>query len=187
MRIDEVALDALLPPSAVPMVRTLDSDLSIEILFEDDDLADATATRQFNRFSSPYERIELSDIAPLPTRRSRPTTFVKTVATLAKGTPSTGVPSLRPTVRMPAMAAPRPTVPMIAPRPTVPMMAPRIEMPLAAPPSVTVPFERVWFDDEQPEKLAAIEEPVVEPKTSWWWLAISLVAGAAAVAWMASL
>ena len=62
-----------------------------------------------------------------------------------------------------------------------------IEMPAFVPPSATVPFERVWFDDEQPEKLAAIEEPAVAAKASWWWLAISLVAGAAAVVWMASL
>lgn len=180
MQMDEVALGALLPPPAMPLVRPLD-EVSIEIVFEDDDLADAAKTMQFVRFSAPYERIELSEVVPLPPRRTRRTTFVKTVATLAKGTPSAGVPSLRPTVEMPAVVAPRETVEMPAIRATT------LEMPLAAPPSATVPFERVWFDDEEPEKLAALEEPAVHPKTSWWWLAISLAAGGAAVAWMASL
>jgi hypothetical protein len=169
MQLDEVALDALLPPA--PAVRPLDSDVALEVVFEDDELCDATATRHFERFSSPYERIELSEVAPLPRRAPR-TTFAKTVA-FGKGTPSWGVPSIsgRPTVRMPAIVSPAETV----------------EMPAFVPASATVPFERVWFDDEQPEKLAAIEEPVAAAKTSWWWLAISLVAGAAAVVWMASL
>jgi len=169
MQLDEVALDALLPPA--PAVRPLDSDVALEILFEDDELCDATATRHFERFSSPYERIELSEVAPLP-RRARRTTFAKTVA-FGKGTPSTGVPSLhaRATVKIPAIASPGDTV----------------EMPAFVQASATVPFERVWFDDEKPEQLDAIEEPVAAPKTSWWWLAISLVAGAAAVVWMASL
>ncbi|HSN25325.1 MAG TPA: hypothetical protein VLT45_03540 [Kofleriaceae bacterium] len=180
MQMDEVALGALLPPPGMPAVRPLD-EVSIEIVFEDDDLADAAKTMQFVRFSAPYERIELSEVAPLPQRRARRTTFVKTVATLANGTPSTGVPTLRPTVEMPAVVEASATVEMPA------MRAATLEMPLAAPPSVTVPFERVWFDDEQPEKLAAIEEPATQPKTSWWWLAISLAAGGAAVAWMASL
>ncbi|MBV8760438.1 MAG: hypothetical protein JO257_24310 [Deltaproteobacteria bacterium] len=207
MQLDEVALDALLPSSALPMARILDSDVSIEVLFDDDDMADAMATRQFTRFSSPYERIEVSEVLPMP-QRPRRTTFARTVTTLAKGTPSAGVPSVRPTLRMPAVVTPRPTVEIPVARPTVEMpvqtrvnvralahttakatIAPRPapEMPLAAPPSATVPFERVWFDDEEPEKLAAIEEPAAEPKTSWWWLAISLAAGGAAVAWMASL
>ena len=167
MQLDEVALDALLPPT--PAARPLDSDVALEILFEDDELCDATATRHFERFSSPYERIELSEVAPLP-RRARPTTFAKTVA-FGKGTPSTGVPSLRATVKMLAIESPADTV----------------EMPAFVQASATVPFERVWFDDEKPEQLAAIEEPVAAVKTSWWWLAISLVAGAAAVVWMASL
>lgn len=169
MQLDEVALDALLPPA--PAARPLDSDVVLEIMFEDDELCDATATRHFERFSSPYERIELSEVAALP-RRARRTTFAKTVA-FGKGTPSTGVPSIgaRPTVRIAAIASPADTV----------------EMPAFVAPSATVPFERVWFDDEQPEQLAAIEEPVAAARTSWWWLAISLVAGAAAVVWMASL
>jgi hypothetical protein len=164
MHLDELALDALLPPT--PAARPLDSDVVLEIIFEDDELCDATATRHFERFSSPYERIELSEVAPLP-RRARRTTFAKTVS-FGKGTPSTGVPSLRETVRMPAVVSPADTV----------------EMPAFVPPSATVPFERVWFDEDE---LAAIEEPAAATKTSWWWLAISLVAGAAAVAYMAAL
>jgi hypothetical protein len=185
MQLEDVAIAALLPPPAMPGSRPAECDLSIEIVREDDAddseaFDDAAATTRFVRFSAPYERIELSEVAPLPQQRSRPTTFAKT---LAKGTPSTGVPSLRTTVKMAAVVAPSVTVEMpavTAPRPT-------IALPLAPPPSVTVPFERVWFDDEEPERLAAIEEPVVAPQTSWWWLAISLAAGAAAVAWMASL
>ncbi len=202
MQMDEVALGALLPPPPpMPAVRPLD-EVSIEIVFEDDDLADAAKTMQFVRFSAPYERIELSEVAPLPQRRARRTTFVKTVTTLAKGTPSMGVPSLRPTVEMPAVVEASDTVEMpavveasdtvempafVEPRAALAMRAVTLQMPLAAPPSATVPFERVWFDDEEPEKLAALEEPVAEPKTSWWWLAISLAAGGVAVAWMASL
>lgn len=179
MQLDEVALDALLPPA--PAARPLDSDVALEILFEDDELCDATATRHFERFSSPYERIELSEVAPLP-QRARRTTFAKTVA-FGKGTPSTGVPSLRATVKMAAVESPADTVEM----PAFASPADTIEMPAFVPPNATVPFERVWFDDEQPEQLAALEEPVAAVKTSWWWLAISLVAGAAAVVWMASL
>jgi hypothetical protein len=181
MQLDEVALDALLPPA--PAARPLDSDVALEIMFEDDELCDATATRHFERFSSPYERIELSEVAPLP-RRARRTTFAKTVA-FGKGTPSTGVPSIsgRPTVKMPAIVSPADTVEMAA----VVSASDTVEMPAFVPASATVPFERVWFDDEQPEKLASIEEPIVAPKASWWWLAISLVVGAAAVGWMASL
>ena len=54
----------------------------------------------------------------------------------------------------------------------------------SAPASATVPFERVWFDDDE-DRLAAIEEKPVEIKASWKWLAISIVAGGAAVAFMA--
>ena len=208
---DEVALDALLPPA--PAVRQLDGDVVIGVVFEDDELCDASATRQFERFSSPYERIELSDVAPLP-ERPRRTTFAKTVS-FGRGTPSAGVPSInaRPTVEM-AVASPADTLEMpvasiemaaetvempvapttlrtaaIVPRAALrmPLLSPAdsVEMPAFVPPAATVPFERVWFEDE--EKLAAIEEPVAAPKTSWWWLAISLVAGAAAVAYMATL
>ena len=163
MQLEDVALAALLPPP--PVVRAVESEVSIEIVFEDDDLADAARTMQFVRFSAPYERIELSEVAPLPQRRVRPTTFAKTVA-FGKGTPCTGVPSLRATVKMDA----------------VKLEAVR-ELPLP-PPSATVPFERVWFDEAE---LAEIEEPAVPPKASWWWLAISLAAGAAAVVSLALL
>lgn len=216
MQIDDVALEALLP--LTPAARPLDSDVALEILFEDDELCDATATRHFERFSSPYERIELSEVAPLP-RRAQRTTFAKTIA-LGKGTPCAGVPSLdaRPTVEMPAVsAADTAEVPLASPADTLEMPAaadtlrtaaivPRAslkskaaratmlpiapppdsaEMPAFVPPAATVPFERVWFDDES--ELEASQELVAQPKTSWWWLAISLVAGAAAVGWMASL
>lgn len=53
-----------------------------------------------------------------------------------------------------------------------------------APASATVPFERVWFDDDE-DRLAAIEEKPVEWKAGWWWLAISLAAGGVAVACLA--
>jgi hypothetical protein len=49
-------------------------------------------------------------------------------------------------------------------------------------PAATVPFELVWFE----EPAEAVEEPAEEPKTSWWWLAFSLLAGAAAVAYVAT-
>jgi hypothetical protein len=48
-------------------------------------------------------------------------------------------------------------------------------------PAATVPFERVWFDEEASE----VEEDEA-PKAGWWWLAFSLVAGAAAVVFLAS-
>ena len=49
-------------------------------------------------------------------------------------------------------------------------------------PAATVPFERVWFDEEPTE----IEEPAAEPNTSWWWLVMSLLAGAVVVAYVAT-
>jgi hypothetical protein len=128
---DEVLFDALLPPPVLPAFR--DSEVSIEIIWGDDD---AAVTNQFVRFSAPYERIELdleSPIGPSAVlRHARPATFVKTV---------------------PAPAA-------------------------------TVPFERVWFDEDT--SAVEIEEPAAEPKQSWWWLVFSLLAGAAAVAYVAS-
>lgn len=126
--VEEVLFDALLPPPPLPAFR--DSEVSIEIIWGDDD---AAVTNRFVRFSAPYERIELDlegDVAPSALlRRARPVTFVKTV---------------------PAPAA-------------------------------TVPFERVWFDEETEE----VEE-IAPPRASWWWLAISLCAGAAAVLYVAS-
>jgi hypothetical protein len=121
---DEVLFDALLPPPVLPAFR--DSEVSIEIIWGDDD---AAVTNRFVRFSAPYERIELDldggGVASAVLRRAKPVTFVKTV---------------------PAPAA-------------------------------TVPFERVWFDEETSE----VEE-IAPPRATWWWLVISLLAGAAAVA-----
>lgn len=125
---DEVLFDALLPPPPLPALRgPTDSEISIEIIWGDDD---AAVTGRFVRFSAPYERIELEVDTPIAAlRRARPTTFARTV---------------------PAPAA-------------------------------TVPFERVWFDDEP-----AVEEAEVDGRASWWWLAVSLLAGAAAVVFLAS-
>jgi hypothetical protein len=49
-------------------------------------------------------------------------------------------------------------------------------------PAATVPFERVWFDEEPSE----LEEPAALPKASWWWLVVSLLAGAVVVAYVAT-
>jgi hypothetical protein len=165
-RLDELALDALGPPVQLPVKLASDSDISIEVIWEDEAAIDElAATGRFVRFSAaservehtapyerveysaPYERVELSsdEMPALSTlavtfKRSRPTTFVRTISEAERSPQS----------------------------------------------RATVPFERVWFDDDE-DKLAAIEETPVEAKGSWWWLAISLALGGAAVVWMASL
>jgi len=154
-RLDELALDALGPPVQLPVKLASDSDISIEVVWEDEAAIDELAvTGRFLRFSAasvdvsaPYERVELSseEMPAMSTlavtfKRPRPTTFVRTISEAERSPQS----------------------------------------------RATVPFERVWFDDDE-DKLAAIEETPVEAKTTWWWLAISLAVGAAAVVWMASL
>ena len=159
-RLDELAIAALAPVPR-PVVRPVDTEVAIEVIWEDESEADDQATRQFVRFSAPYERVELDMNDAVPTLaaalKSRPTTFVKTV-------------SVRPTVRMMAVAVPPEA----------------LRSPASSPPGATVPFERVWFDERE-DSIASIEEVPTARKTSWWWLAISLAAGGAAVAWLASL
>jgi hypothetical protein len=154
-RLDELALDALGPPVQLPVKLASDSDVSIEVVWEDEAAIDElAATGRFVRFSAPdehldvsapYERVEIEEMPAMSAfavtfSRPRPTTFVRTI-TEAERSPQS---------------------------------------------RATVPFERVWFDDDE-DKLAAIEETPVEAKTSWLWLAISLAVGGAAVVWMASL
>lgn len=86
MTADEVLFDALLPPPVLPAFR--DSEVSIEIIWGDDD---AAVTNRFVRFSAPYERIELdldgAGVASAVLRRARPVTFVKTVPAPAATVP----------------------------------------------------------------------------------------------------
>jgi hypothetical protein len=79
-RLDEIALEALAGHHPVQLPAPSDS-VSIEVVVDDD--LDLEVTDKFVRASgsAPYERVE---IEPLTTtlrmfRRSRPTTFVKTV------------------------------------------------------------------------------------------------------------
>lgn len=53
-----------------------------------------------------------------------------------------------------------------------------------AQPSETVAFDKQWFDDadEAIVALAAVDEPVVEQRGSWRWLAISVAVAGIAVA-----
>lgn len=157
-RLDELTLDALGPPAQLPVKLASDSDMSIEVIYEDEAALDELeATGRFVRFSAPYERVEISTeempaVSALAVTFSqpRPTTFVRTLSASGRAITATDL-----TDRTPQTSA-------------------------------TVPFERVWFDDDE-DKLAAIEETPVEAKTSWWWLAISIAVGGAAVVWMASL
>jgi len=133
-RLDELALDALAAHQPAQLPAASDS-VSIEVIIDDD--FDVAVTDRFVRAegSEPYERVEID---PLTTtlrmfRRSRPTTFVKTV---------------------PARAG------------------------------QTLSFDKAWFDQPEDE-IAAIEDPPVELRRSWWWLAVSLAIAAGAVTFMA--
>jgi hypothetical protein len=152
-RLDELALDALGPPVQLPVKLASDSDISIEVVWEDEAAIDElAATGRFARFSpldehvecsTPYERVEIEEMPAMSAlavtfSRPHPTTFVRTISEAERSPQS----------------------------------------------RVTVPFERVWFDDDE-DRLAAIEEQPVEWKAGWWWLAISLAAGGAAVTWLA--
>ena len=161
--LDELALDALGPPPPLPAARVLDGDESIEILFEDEaGIDELAATGQFVRFSAPYERIEIEEVPSLAALSAKPTSFKRRqTTTFAR------------------------TITAEQRRITTPIEVPLAAIQAMAPASATVPFERVWFEDDEDVRLAAIEDPPVEVKQSWWWLAISLVAGGAAVAAMA--
>lgn len=54
-----------------------------------------------------------------------------------------------------------------------------LSSPAFAQPAETVAFDKQWFDDAE---VVAIEEPIVAPRGSWSWLAISVAVGAVAVA-----
>jgi hypothetical protein len=76
-RLDDLAIEALAAGASLPAARPFESDVSIEVIYDDAD--ELAVTTRFVRFSAPYERVEIEPLrAPLP-RRSRPTTFVKTV------------------------------------------------------------------------------------------------------------
>src|SRR5262245_16337508 len=92
-RLHEYALGALTPRPSSPAERM--SYASIEVIWGDD-VDELAATGRFDRFSAPYERVEIEPYTALS--HSRPTRFVKTVSARE------------------------------------------------APP--TVPFERVWFEEE---------------------------------------
>jgi hypothetical protein len=88
-RLDEIALEALVAHQPAQLPTPSDS-VSIEVVLDDD--MDLAVTDKFVRASgsAPYERVE---IEPLTTtlrmfRRSRPTTFVKTVPARAGETMS---------------------------------------------------------------------------------------------------
>ena len=75
-------LEALAGQAVRPAVRPSDSDVSIEIVFDDDGEDDVAVTNRFVRFSAPYERVDIEPLAASLTsmrRFVRPTTFVKTV------------------------------------------------------------------------------------------------------------
>jgi hypothetical protein len=73
------------------------------------------------------------------------------------------------------------TVPVPNARPTTPM-------PAVVPPCATVPFDRVWFEADGDGEELQIQPPKWQRLVrSWRWLLISLAAGGAVVAYMASL
>jgi hypothetical protein len=159
-RLHEAALDALVPPPSVS--RAAESEVQIEVIWEADDIDELAVTGQFVRFSAPYERVEIEHVpAVAANARVRPTTVVRTV------------PNGRPTTPMP--------MPVPNGRPTTPM-------PVAMAPAATVPFDRVWFEADGDGEELQIEPPKWRRLLrSWTWLLISLAAGGAAVAYMASL
>jgi hypothetical protein len=70
----------------------------------------------------------------------------------------------------------------------VPNVRPTTPMPAVVPPCATVPFDRVWFDADGDGEELQIQPPKWQRLVrSWRWLLISLAAGGAAVAYMASL
>jgi len=181
-RLDELALDALGPPVQLPIKLASDSDISIEVVWEDEAAIDELATTgRFMRFSAagvdgsaaservqhtaPYERVE----------HTAPYERVDHSAPYERVELSSD--------EMPAMSSLTVTFKRARPTTFVRTISEAERSPQSR---ATVPFERVWFDDDE-DKLAAIEETPVEAKPTWWWLAISLVVGAAAVVWMASL
>ena len=71
---------------------------------------------------------------------------------------------------------------------TVPNARPTTPMPAVIPPNATVPFDRVWFEAEgDGEELQIAPPKWLRLLRSWTWLLVSLAAGGAAVAYMASL
>ncbi len=83
--LDDLAISALVSHQPKAPGRPSDTYASIEVLPDEPlDVEELVVTHRFVRFSAPYERIDL-DLAPSaptsPLRRSRPTTFVRTVRT----------------------------------------------------------------------------------------------------------
>src|SRR5258706_1356645 len=79
-RLDELVLEALASHQISPISSFRDDEVSIEVVYADDEY-DIAVTDRFIRHSLPYERVEL-DLDPSPTpprQRRRPTTFVRTI------------------------------------------------------------------------------------------------------------
>lgn len=73
--LDDLAIGTMAAP-VVDAARISNDYVAMEII-NDLDYDDLAATHQFVRFSAPYERIEMLDA--LPSIRTKPTRFVKTV------------------------------------------------------------------------------------------------------------
>lgn len=91
------------------------------------------------------------------------------------------VPSLAAITRVRPTTYVRTVTNVVNARPTTPM-------PAVVPPCATVPFDRVWFEAEGDGEELQIQPPKwLRLLRSWTWLLVSLAAGGAAVAYMASL
>ena len=67
----------------------------------------------------------------------------------------------------------------------VPQVRATVPMPAVAPPSATVPFDRVWFEQDDEADELKVEPPLWRRLVrSWSWLLISLAAGGATVAYV---
>jgi hypothetical protein len=156
-RLDELVLEVLashqLPPAASP--RT--SEVSIEIVFDDDDERDIAVTNQFVRFSAPYERVDL-DLEPPASALARPRRRPITFANIIRASDT------QPEMRAADIRAAETITPV-------------------TPASDTRAFDAVWFDRSE-DSLAHIEAvvPRLSRARQWVWLAISIAAAGAAIA-----